>query len=237
MDDLQFRRTILAEPNSQDPELLAAQNADPAKKQMAKEIQQLDAQLSDAFKVPVPDDLCDKLILRQTMANHQHQKKKSRVHLALAASVAIAVGLTFNFLQFSSAYSGIGDYALAHVYHEENAFDNSSDVRVSLASLNTKMSTFSGAFTEHAGELISADYCRFDGVKSLHLVFQGKDSPVTVFIVPEREDVEFINEFFDGNYNGRSTKFGDKQMIVIGDKTESLKKWQSNLSDNIQWST
>jgi len=237
MDDLQFRRTILAEPNSQDPELLAAQNADPTKKQMAKEVQQLDEQLNDALNIPVPDDLYNKLILRQTMASHQQQKKKSRIHLALAASVAFAVGLTVNFMQFSSAYAGLGDYALAHVYHEQNVFDNNSDVRVSLASVNTKMSTFSGAFTEQAGELISADYCRFDGIKSLHLVFQGKNSPVNVFIVPEREAVEFTKAFFDDSYNGRSMKFGDKEMIIVGDKNESLQQWQSNLSENIQWST
>ena len=158
------------------------------------------------------------------------------MHLALAASVALALGLTVNFLQFSSAYSGLGDYALAHVYHEEHAFDNNSDARVSLASLNSKMASFNGAFTEQVGQLLSADYCRFDGVKSLHLVFQGKQSPVNVFIVPERDSVKFKQEFYDSKYQGRSVAFGDKQMIVVGDKTESLQKWQSNLSNNIQWS-
>ena len=89
MDDLQYRRRIYADPKCQDEDMLAAQQADPAKKEFAQELNQLDEKLKQAMKVPVPDGLCEKLILRQTLASHQQKKRKSRVHLALAASVAI----------------------------------------------------------------------------------------------------------------------------------------------------
>ena len=236
MDDLQFRRRIYEDPNSQDPELIAAKQADDSRAQFAKEIQQLDQHINDALNVPVPDDLANKLILRQAMASHQQQKRKSRVHLALAASVAFAVGLTVNFLQFSSAYSDLGDYALAHVYHEQDVFTNDMEAKVSLASLNNKMATFNGSFSSTMGKLISADYCRFDGVKSLHLVFQGESSPVNIFVVPERSEVAFSQVFSDSTYQGKSINFGKNQVIVVGDKTESLNKWQQNINQNVQWS-
>ncbi|NMP32984.1 DUF3379 domain-containing protein [Thalassotalea sp. M1531] len=236
MDDLQFRRSIYADPKNQDAEVIAAKNADPARAQFAKEIEQLDDQIASALNVPVPDDLCNKLILRQAMASHQQQKRKSRVHLALAASVAFAVGLTVNFLQFSSAYADIGDYALAHVYHEEGVFNNNATANVTLASVNNKMSTFNGSFVQNVGKLIAADYCRFDGVKSLHLVYQGKNSPVNVFIVPERGEVAFSQTFSDSKLNGQSLTFGENHVIIVGDKSEVLSQWQKNLSDNTQWS-
>ena len=43
------------------------------------------------------------------------------------------------------------------------------------------MVTFNGSFSESMGELIAADYCRFDGMKSLHLVFKGVTDTVAVF--------------------------------------------------------
>lgn len=236
MDDLQFRRSIYADPHTQDADVLAAKNADLSRAKFANEIEQLDSKIADAMNVPVPDGLCDKLILRQAMASHQQQKRKSRIHLAMAASVVFAIGVTLNLLQFSSAYNDIGDYALAHVYHEQGAFSNQSNDRVSLATLNDKMTAFNGSFSGQMGKLLAADYCRFDGIKSLHLVFQGQESPVNVFIVPERSEVAFTQQFKDNNYHGTSLKLGENHVIVVGDKKEALNLWQDNLNKNTTWS-
>ena len=236
MDDLQFRRALYEDPKNLNEEIKAAMNADPKKQQFAKELGQFDDKIAQALKVDVPNDLAEKLILRQTLASHRQQKRKSRVHLALAASVAFAFGLTLNFLQFSSAYTGVGEYALAHVYHEEGDFDNNQSARVTLASLNNKMETFDGNFVNMIGQLISADYCRFDGIKSLHLVFQGSESPVNVFIVPERDEVGFAQYFSDKKYNGVAEKIGKQNIIVVGDKNEPIEQWKTDISKNIRWS-
>ena len=236
MDDLQYRRSIYANPTSQDDEIVAAQNADPAKKQLAQELCQFDEKLKQAMSVPVPEDLCNKLLLRQTLASHQQEKRKKRIHLALAASVAIVAGLVVNYLQFSNSYTNLGDYALAHVYHEQGIFTNEDDTRVSLTSLNKKMTTFNGSFSESMGELISADYCRFDGMKSLHLVFQGLTDTVTVFIVPKKEHLKFTNKFSDEKLHGESLSFEHANILVVADKKESLNQWQQTINNNITWS-
>ncbi|MCW8832559.1 MAG: DUF3379 domain-containing protein [Colwellia sp.] len=236
MDDLQFRRIIYADPTCQDEDILEAQKADPAKKEFAKELIQLDEKLKQAMNVPVPDGLCEKLILRQTLASHQQTKRKSRIHLALAASVAIIAGLAVNYLQFSSSFTNLGDYALAHVYHEQGEFSNSDSAQVSLTALNQKMTTFDGSFTQSLGELISADYCRFDGMKSLHLVFKGLTDTVTVFVVPKNEQLTFSESFSDSKFHGESFDFKNANVIVVADKNESLNQWQRAISDNITWS-
>lgn len=236
MDDLQFRRSIYADPNCQDEDILAAQQADPAKKEFAQELHQLDEKLKQAMQVPVPEGLCEKLILRQTLASHQQKKRKSRIHLALAASVAIMAGLTVNYLQFSSSFTNLGDYALAHVYHEQGDFSNHDQNQISLTSLNNKMSAFNGSFEQSMGQLISADYCRFDGMKSLHLVFKGLTDTVTVFIVPKNEQLAFSQHFSDSRLQGESLSFEKANVIVVADKNESLSQWQQAISDNITWS-
>jgi len=236
MDDLHFRKSIYADPQTSDDAIMEAMNADPAKKKFAQDIDKLDDKIAQALQIPVPDELYNKLILRQTMAIHQQQKKKTRVHLALAASVAFAMGLTFNFMQVSNAYTNMGDYALAHVNHEAQYFSNNDEAKVTLASLNQKMAAFNGSFEQELGELIAANYCRFDGMKSLHLVFQGESSPVTVFIIPQSDELEFKANFAENQLKGKSIKYKDANIIVVGDKKESLRKWQENIEKNVRWS-
>jgi len=236
MDDLHFRKSIYADPQTSDDAIIEAMNADPAKKKFAQDIDKLDDKIAQALQIPVPDELYNKLILRQTMAIHQQQKKKTRVHLALAASVAFAMGLTFNFMQVSNAYTNMGDYALAHVNHEAQYFSNNDEAKVTLASLNQKMAAFNGSFEQKLGELIAANYCRFDGMKSLHLVFQGESSPVTVFIIPQSDELEFKANFAENQLKGKSIKYKDANIIVVGDKKESLRKWQENIEKNVRWS-
>ncbi|MBA6305133.1 DUF3379 family protein [Colwellia sp. MB02u-14] len=236
MDELQFRRRIYADPNTRDEDMIAAMNSDPAKQSFTQELESLDSKLFQALNIEVPNGLSDKLILRQTMASHQQQKRKSRVRLTLAASVALVMGLTINFMQFSSAYSNLGDYAIAHIVHEEGHFSNTSAANVSLASLNDKMATFNGSFTDSIGKLMFADYCRFDGMKSLHLVFQGATSIVTVFVVPDNEGLEFIADFSTDKFIGKSQNFKDSNIIVVADKSESLAQWQTAIDKNINWS-
>ncbi len=237
MDDLLFRRNIYADPKTTDSDVQSAKNADPAKQKFAQEIEQLDQQIFTALNVSVPEDLSEKLILRQSLASHQQQKKSSRIKLALAASVAFAIGLTVNQLQFSHAYDSVGDYAIAHTAHEAQYFTNDGEANVTLASLNKKMASFNGSFSEDLGELMMAEFCRFDGMKSLHLVFRGQSSPVNVYIVPENEHLAFSKKFSNKELNGVVNNFKNSQIIVVGDKKEPLNVWQQRINQNVRWST
>lgn len=236
MDDLQFRRSIYADPSTQDNNILDAKKADPAKKQFAQSIEKFDKQIHQAINIDVPDDLYNKLMLRQTLASHQQQKRKNRIQLAMAASIAFAVGLSFNFMQSSNAYTNLGDYALAHVNHESHFFNNNSNAQITLASLNDKMAIFNGNFTQSLGKLISAGNCDFAGINVLHLVYQGKDQPVTVFVVPPNSILNFESNFSNGNLHGEAQQFKNASIIVVGDKNEPLKQWKSNISKDINWS-
>jgi len=236
MDDLQIRRSILADPKNRDEALNSAIKAEPTKQKFAKEVEALDDNIIRAINVPVPDDLANKLILRQTLASHQQQKRKTRVRLAMAASVAFVMGLTINFMMFSSTYKNLGDYAIAHVNHEAAYFSNDDSPSVTLATLNEKMAVFNGSFDSTFGTLIFADYCRFDGSKSLHLVFQGKSSPVNIFILPNDEDIKFVANFANDKLQGRSLNFNRSNIIVVGDKKEPIAQWQDRVNHNITWS-
>jgi len=152
----------------------------------------------------------------------------------MAASVAFAVGLSFT--SFLDTYPTLGDYALAHTYHEAQYFSNDDEAKVSLASLNEKMASFDGSFIDNLGELISADFCRFNGVKSLHLTYKGEKTPVTVFIIPNDEDFTFSENFSDNNLKGKSLRFKESNIIIVADKKEPLDSWQKKIDAKVRWS-
>ena len=236
MDDLLFRRSIYADPKTNDPDVNAAKDADPTRQKFAQEVEQLDQKIFQALNVDVPEGLSEKLILRQSLASHQKQKKSGRIKLALAASVAFAIGITVNHLQFSHAFTSVGDYAIAHTEHEAHYFSNEDEATVSLASLNKKMASFNGQFSGEMGELLMADFCRFDGMKSLHLIFKGKTSPVNVYVLPENEHLFMSKSFANDKFNGLVNNFKNSHIIVVGDKSESLKTWQKKITESVQWS-
>ncbi|XQW85943.1 DUF3379 family protein [Thalassotalea piscium] len=237
MDDLQFRRNMYADPSNNDNERQDALSKDPAKQKFAQEIYTLESKINKALNVPVPDGLAQKLLLKQTLANHQQKKRKTRFHLALAASIAMTVGITYNFMQYSHAYKTISDYAIAHVEHEAKYFHNNDNNRVDLISLNQKMASFHGSFTDELGELIAVNICQFDGVESLHLVFKGESSPVNIFVVPNNEYLNINDHFENETMQGLVNNYNDNNIIIVGDKRESLQNWQTQISKKIHWST
>ena len=52
LDDLQYRRSIYADPTSRDDDIIEAQNTDPAKKKLAQDLYLFDEKLKQAMKVP-----------------------------------------------------------------------------------------------------------------------------------------------------------------------------------------
>lgn len=240
MDDLQFRRSIFADPNTSEKDIIEACKEDPAKEKLIEEMQALDDKLKLALDIDIPENLCHDIILNQTLSEHKRTKRKGRTQLAMAASVAFAVGLMFNNMQSSPAFENIGDQALAHVYHEQNSYQNNSSAKVSLASLNELMTgispNISATFGSEVGELISARYCKFGGVKSLHLVFKGATEIVTVFILPNVESMPFVDSFTDDNLQGIVKQYNNANIIVIADKNEPVKKWLNNIDREVTWS-
>ena len=57
MDDLEFRRTVFAEPFSEDQRIQAAITADPQKQAFVNDVRRFDTELKQALDVAVPENL------------------------------------------------------------------------------------------------------------------------------------------------------------------------------------
>lgn len=234
MDDLDFRRRIYADPNDNSPETAAACNDDAMKAKFKAEMQQFDAQLKSVLEVPVPENLAERVLLGQSIANQQKERKKHRVHLALAASFAFAIGISMQFVGVSPRVDTLTDHALAHMTNEMSHIPGTADY--TLDQLNVKLANFGGHINQDFAPIKFANFCDFDGIRSLHLVFVGERGDVTVFVVPKNANLAVNEHFSTLKFVGEVLTTNVANVVIITDKTnESVDEWTKKIDKAITW--
>ena len=235
MDDLQFRRTIYADPHCTDEDVRNAAAQDPAKQEFWNELKRLDSAMHEASKVEVPEGLAERLILRQSMQSHQSQKKRTRFHLALAASIAFVFGVSFTLWQQPAAIN-LGEHALAHVYHEGDGFALKIDDDVEYAAMNAKLSTIGGKIVDNVGRIYFANFCNFDRVRSFHMVMEGEYGKVTVFVIPHSDKHTPVDTFSDGKMYGETVEFEHARVVMVGEQGKSFAELKNKLKNKMVFS-
>nr|WP_297349388.1 DUF3379 domain-containing protein [uncultured Glaciecola sp.] len=225
MDELSFRRTIYAEPNTTDPDIIQAANNDPAKQAFWDEVKAMDAQLAQAMNIPVPENFADKLILRQGMDEFTQKRKKRPWYVAMAASVAMVVGVSY--MTLLAGNNGLANDVFAHVSHEYmNKEMTMGGKNVTQEAINEKMATFNGSLSEDIGEVVSANYCYLNTIKSLHMIIRGKTGLVNLFVVTDNKSKELEEDFSNDELIGTSFLLSSAKIIIVGDDKEDVSQLQ-----------
>lgn len=262
MDDLEFRRQVSAQPNSTDKELLEFAKQHPERQAYLDEMQAFDKQLSDALDIPVPAGLAER-ILANTAAHAQNEApvseprfteqtdvtkqqpinnvveassrfKLGRLPLAMAASLLVAVG-AFIFSGKQNVAYAAGEHALAHVYHEINSLQKTQ--AISLETVNEKFAVLGGHLDELPGKVTYLMFCDFKGQKGLHLVFESEHGPMTVFIVPSKDQSFGIGEddFQDDRFEGHINRGPDADTILVASLGTPLENYNDRINHAIRW--
>ncbi len=221
MDELTFRRTIYAEPNTTDPDILQAAKDDPAKQAFWDEVKVMDDQLLQAMNIPIPENLADKLILRQGMNEFTQKRRKRPWYIALAASVAMFLGVSYMTLFASN--SGLVNDVFAHVTHEYMAKEIAmSRPNITQEVLNEKITTFNGTLAEEIGEVVSANYCYLNTIRSLHMIVKGEKGLLSLFVVPQSLSEDVKEEFSNDKLVGTSFLLASMKIIIVGNDREDV---------------
>ncbi len=233
MDDLMFRRTLYADPDCTDADILKAAAQDPQKQLFWDELKRLNNDLLGASKVPVPDGLLDKLMLPAASVTSNTNKNKALTSWAMAASVAMVAG--FSLMLWQQDKLDLTAQAIAHVHHDGEYALGSTQL-VSLEQVNSQLATLGGKLLANVGQIYFASFCDFEEVNSLHLVMQGEKGRVSVFIVPHNETYSGQGSAQDEIYTSYGADFSRASIIVVGAEESDITKMQTQLRQNIQFS-
>ncbi|MDO6691699.1 DUF3379 family protein [Aliiglaciecola sp. 3_MG-2023] len=236
MDDLTFRRTIYADPNCADEEVIQAAQEDAKKQQFWNDVKQLDESIAKAASIAVPDNLAEKLILKQSTEVVKTQRAKSRIHLAVAASVAFVIGISFSLFQQPQGID-LGEHALAHVTQEGNGYALQVNGDFALDNVNVQLANLGAEFTQKVGRIYYANFCVFDNVRSFHLVLESEDGEkVTVFVVPQTNDMHSEENFSGHHLKGQMFTSHQANVIVVGEHDKSVGKMKEKLQKTLRFS-
>ena len=233
MDEVTFRRRIYTNPNDSDKDICEACQQDTNKAKFKKDLQQFDQSLISALNVDVPENLADRILLSQSIDFQKAQKRKNRVHLAIAASIAFTIGITFQMFGLSPRHDTYAQHAIAHVEAESQHL-HEDDV-YSTSQLNAKLAHYGGEVLTELAPITFASFCRFGGIKSLHIVLQGETHPVTVFILPKQSGLQNTGPFKSEDYQGNTIQLKNADMLIVTDKNDSPLQWQQKLNKAIKW--
>lgn len=242
MDDLEFRRRLLADPNDNDPEIIKTTNQSSSNRHFSNELQQLDLKLKQALNVDIPDNLADRILFHQSSQAQPKTKHNYKRYLSygLAASVMFFVGVMVGRQDFypqqpqqqaftSTSMSAI---ALQHV-NAEAKFVEHTDEAVTLQQVNAKLKPFGTSMNQLPGHIYYLNYCGFDGNRALHMIVGTDIGKMTVFIVPQPSSK--IATDSDNINQSLLLPLQDASLIIVGDKDEKLMPIAEKLKSELYW--
>lgn len=181
MNCLDFRRQFLADPYTKDPILHAHRNECAGCGKQAEKILQFESALTNALKVDPPENLNEKILMRETLQHRQSSRRTFRT-LALAASIVVASVVAFNLYRSPDSSTPVDLLAIEHVMHDSRALMSTSVV--STARIKKVMETVNIDFGGELRNVTFAGNCRVNGKLGVHLVVAGEHGPVTILFLP-----------------------------------------------------
>ena len=242
MDDLEFRRRLLANPNDNDPELVKTKNQSTTNRHFANELQQLDLRLKQTINVDIPENLADRILFHQSSQAQpkNHHPYKRYLSYGLAASVMFFVGVMVGQQQLSPQQpqsqvftpTSMSAIALQHV-NAEARFVEHTDEAVTLQQVNAKLKPFGTSMNQLPGHIYYLNYCGFDGNRALHMIVGTDKGKMTVFIVPQTSSQ--IATDSDNINQSLLLPLQDASLIVVGDKDDKLMPIAEKLKSELYW--
>ena len=201
MDFTEFKRKIGAEPNSRDPELLAAREASPEFAKEARAAEQLEEKLARAFALPVPDDLLDRIsdAPSRALADTPARSRPRWRNFAMAASLLVAVGAAGLVWNANRGWDSVGEYVVDHYRHDGPGVISSAG-QEDASRVQSILAEFNVVATPELADIVGViKYCPTPDGKGLHMVLNTGTGPVTVIYMPATpvQDREILE--FDGN--------------------------------------
>jgi uncharacterized protein DUF3379 len=177
MNCLDFRREALAQPLRLAETAQAHVNECPACRAFLERQRELDAELYDAMRVPVPDGLADRVLVAQGI-----RRRRSPWAWALAATLVLAAGITVLAPPTLSGRALAGE-AIAHIGEEPESLKVAT--QHDAAMLPTELAAQGVRLAQTLGAVTYAQLCPLAGGTAHHLVIATAGGPVTLFLLPD----------------------------------------------------
>lgn len=234
MNCLDFRREILADPQSGDEDMLAHEAGCPTCAPFAREVRAQDIQLRSALQsITPPQGMAERIQLAARF--EQRAGVQRRWWYSAAAAVLMAVGVSMVSLFSTSLDRSNVALAQSVINHIEDESNHLHEARpVSTRRLNRVFQRFGAELADNIGTVNFAAECLMRKRNGVHLVMPGKMGPITVFFMPGEMTASSM-PVDSTRFNGRivPTRWGS--IAVVGENGENLDGMGERLAAAVHW--
>ncbi|MDX1569425.1 MAG: DUF3379 family protein [Xanthomonadales bacterium] len=183
LDELE--KQLLIEPDSQDPEFLAAKTSTLEHARAVKASEQFEKDLAEALRLPVGEDNAERVLTAIFDDQSDGPPARRWGLLAMAASLVAAVGLAFFLIQPEQP-SDIRTAFVEHLRHPEPQA-LASDTAVAEGRALEALALMGATGLPREAAVTFAYPCPIGGVKGMHLVVTDRQRrKTTLMFMPER---------------------------------------------------
>ena len=228
MNELEFRKRCIINPDDSDPAFRAALgNAD--YRRLQAECAGFDEKLSAALSVEAPQGLQDRILAANRQPSFLARWKK-RLAALTSLIVTMIIGLTL----LLRPQLALSDMVIEHLYHDMEVMQSRDIIR------DTQVDEIAQLF---GGEIESGlvgiirfvEDCRFaDHRKGIHLVYDGESGPVTVFYIPHRK-IDRLQAIGKNEFQGILFPHHEGTMAIVGVIGEDINSQRGKVEAAFHW--
>ncbi len=231
MDELEFRRRCIADPDERDEAFRRAKRASAERGRLAEQRKRIDRVLSDAMQIEVPEGLAARILLRQSLECSRERRRTVARTYALAASVLLALGLGLALLLAPQTYR-LEREVLTHINSELHHLTEQQNPAT--AELGELLARFGADLQGELGQVSYAGTCAFRRQHGIHMVLRGERGPVTVLILPG-ETLDDITDVSDTRFTGVIIPIPNGSMAIVGEQGEPIERLERRLRSAVVW--
>jgi len=234
MNCLDFRRQLLADPFSKDPEMLEHEAECDSCAPFARDVRAQEVRLRSALRaISPPEGMVERIQLAARF--DQGSSSRRRWWYGAAASVLMAIAVSMVSLFSTSIDRGNVALAQSVINHIEDEAHHLREARpVSDARLHRVFERFGAALTGDIGQVTFAAECLMRDRTGVHLVLPGAMGPITVFFMPG-EATESSLPVRSARFQGSIVPTSWGSIAVVGEAGESLEGFGERLAAAVAW--
>ena len=234
MNCIEFRRRLLVDPTSQDPDLLEHEEQCPDCGPFARETRAQEIRLRALLNsVSPPQGLGERIRLAARF--ERAAARRRQLWYAAAASVVLAVGISLTTLLYNAETRASVELARSVVNHIEDEAHHLREANaVPIARVRFVLRRFGAELLADIGPVNFAAECLMRQRTGVHLVLPGQHGPITVFYMPG-EMIEQEVTVESTRFKGYIVPTGWGSVAVVGEAGEPLEGLGRRLATAVNW--
>ena len=234
MDDLEFRKNAIIKPDEQSQEFLDKMNQTSNNRRFVDEQLTFNDKLLETLAITPPENLSERIILAQQLAQHKVQRQHQRTWLlsGIAASFAVALISISLLLPGTIDSSQLGQQVIKHIIQDTHALNVQMDVPKN--SIDTMLASYGGKLDGPIGQVTFLGHCIIGGKTGIHMVLKSTEGKVTVMLLPSQA-IEHPYPLHDSHFSGLLYPSKKGSVAIVAEQAESIQQTRQQLDRNLNW--